>query len=231
MRKKTNFLLISLLIFLSINCQTGSGQTSPNLVWTIKVGDNRTFTITKAYESYLETPTQKNVSAYSNVGWVNITKEAGLTFNVKVINIPNINKSTIYLQLTFEGDIKVNTTSYSETWGAFGHQTVDNQSFWKEECSKLDTWTLKGETRIKNEESKTETKEIIVQERWNWKTGWIEYVYGKEVLNGKLIAEWEMCSTGNCPSELIEEGGVPIILWALCMCIVVRNQKKKKVSF
>jgi len=223
MRKKTNFLLISLLIFLSINCQTGSGQTSPNLVWTIKVGDNRTFTITKAYESYLETPTQKSVTVYSNVEYVNITKEKGLTFNVKVINIPDINKSTILLQLAFEGDIKVNTTSYSQNWEVFGHQTVDNQSFWKKECSKLDTRTLKGDTIIKNEESISENKEIIIRERWNWKTGWNEYIYYKEVSNSDLIVEWEMCATGNCPSELIEEGGLPIIISSLCMYIIVRN--------
>jgi len=61
MRKKTNVILIALLGILSTNCYTGYGQTSPNPVWAVKVGDNRNFTFIKMYNINSETPTQKNI--------------------------------------------------------------------------------------------------------------------------------------------------------------------------
>ncbi len=61
MRKKTNVILIALLGISSTNWYTGTGQTSPNPVWVVKVGDNRNFTITKMYNINSETPSQKNI--------------------------------------------------------------------------------------------------------------------------------------------------------------------------
>ncbi len=53
--------LIALLGIVSTNCYTGYGQTSPNPVWAVKVGDNRNFTFIKMYNINSETPTQKNI--------------------------------------------------------------------------------------------------------------------------------------------------------------------------
>ncbi|MFX0084904.1 MAG: hypothetical protein ACFFAU_04455 [Candidatus Hodarchaeota archaeon] len=179
MLAKTSLFLQLCLILIFLSPTSGvKSQTTQELDWAVKEGEYQTYIYTKYYSIYRENPHEVTASIRTVNGETSkIIFKKGLTISFKVETVTKygvIGKSTYYGNIT--------SVSYTIAY-ALGswiiRKTVDNASYWKSLYQKKEEFSVVNNYVIYDYTISSTKLNYLNVEKWNWKTGWLNYYHEK----------------------------------------------------
>ena len=203
--------------------------TNETFEWKVKVGDSRTYTLSKYID--LEDSDgngdteSETLSIQDEDGeMVNVTLRKDTKYTVEITAL-NGDATT---QTTYGNIVAKETTPY---YNKVVWKTIDNKTYWEEYVkmysSALGNVTIEGNPTIIESDldgpygTTAESKRI-----WDWKTGWITYLYSKISNDTHTIFEQEITSG----SSGIGGFEITTIFVGLTIIAIVVSRKKQNMK-
>ncbi len=176
--KLSLFLQLCLILIILSPVSSIKSQTTQELEWAVKEGESQTYIYTKYYSIYRENPHEVTASIRTvNGGISKIIFKKGLTISFKVEAVTKygvIGRSTYYGNIT--------SVSYTIAF-ALGswiiRKTVDNASYWRSLYQKKEEFSVVNNYVIYDYKISSAKLNYLNVEKWNWKTGWLNYYHEK----------------------------------------------------
>jgi len=238
MKLNKKYLYWLILLFLVVSTTSSTAKTTYDTEeWKVKVGDSRTYTLSKYFDIR---DVDGNGDPESKI--YSVTKEDGTKENITwkkgtkyTINITALGDHSATFQLIFG-----NITSNKRTSGIGGghiRKTIDNKSYWEFKTI-IDSYPFVGENVNYTVEGNNYVKKLLRYTNYgvkyeliskrNWKTGWLTYSYEKTT--NDTHTKWEEEITSGSSSIGITSIEITTIFVGLTIIAIVVSRKRQQTK-
>jgi hypothetical protein len=184
-----------ILIFLFPILEVNS-QISQELDWTVMEGDSQIYIYTKYYNIYRENPYEVKASIRTvNGGVSKITFKKGMTIS---FDVEEVTKYGVIGRSTYYGNITSDRYTIAYALGSWIiRKTVDNASYWKNLYQNKEDFSVTANYVIYDYKISSEKFSYLNVEKWDWKTGWLNYYHEKGWNATMTLFDFELCILGN----------------------------------
>ncbi|UCG03067.1 MAG: hypothetical protein JSW11_03575 [Candidatus Heimdallarchaeota archaeon] len=221
-KNERSFLIIIFFVFsssFSSILASGGRNVTQELEWHVKVGDTKTYIITKLRKN--GNPHEYIDEVDTPQGIVNITMKKGTTIKLDILKL-NLGA---HLNCTYNDNI----TADGDDFSYYVRKTTENKSYWEEKVGEDEDVSFTDNLMVvKRKEPVNETVFRLFISKWNFMTGWMESESFKKANSTYVFAEWEVDSLNTDLDQIIFVD-LPLSLSVLLIILIIYRKRKKKV--
>lgn len=153
-------------------------------VWMVTEGDQQTYFFKKIYDYTQDPPNQIRAEYTSPLGETSLLiyrQGMKITFTITTINQ---NEVLANLQLNQSCTVEIDNPPVIKT--------IADRTYWENEYADSNTTKISNDLIISETTESFEGYTIRYIDKWNWKTGWMEYSYYSEQNDTMLFLEYEV---------------------------------------
>lgn len=227
MNRNKRLFCFGLMFFLALSVFGSPSQAAQTAEWKVKVGDSKTYEVTKYYDAYLinydGNPDEENVT----VGDQTYIYKKDITVKVEITKLNSIAEvnETYYGEVTISNAL--GTTPQGSPWV---DKTIDNKTYWEEFLPDDPTGAINytvGDNLVEEKGKKPWILDATITWEWtskiNYKTGWLEYMYQTLYNSSTTLTEVEFSVKGGA----VPGFELPILLVGLFVVTILVYRKRR----
>ncbi len=223
--------------FVTINTYPHESSTISNYYlneyeYKVKTGDIKEWEFTKCY---IEGKNETKFPVETDSGEKNATWKKGTRIKIEITEIKR-NKDSYYEEcygkISYD-DITLKVCRLDRSFNSFIRPTINNRTYWEKyvEEEKAHSYIIvsaevRGDEVIIRSEDVEDWGTLARISVWNWKTGWMEREYNKEIAaNGTVLTELDISSSGSKGANIPGYEVIQIISLTSFTIIIYRRRK------